>query len=683
MRSLFAKLKKQLRKNFSEEELEVVRLAYRVADEAHHGQKRLSGDPYIIHSLSVAQNLAGIGLDPVTCAAGLLHDVVEDTSITSADLQAQFGEEITRLVEGVTKISSLHFPDHTVTHEVKQAQNIRKMLVATANDVRVILIKLADRLHNIRTLEHLPKEKRIRIARETLEIYAPMAHRLGISQWKWELEDHSFHHVMPEEYKAIAQQVAMKRRAREAELFDVIRELEKRLKEAEVTARVIGRPKHLYSIYQKMVQQGKDFHEVMDIQAVRIITQTEAGCYNALGVVHSLWTPIPGRMKDYIAMPKLNMYQAIHTTVMGVSALPLEIQIRSEEMDKMAREGIAAHWIYKEGEKNRDTRLDQQLTWLRQMYSWVKDAHAPEELMDSMRRDFGPSHTYVFSPKGEVKELPPGATPLDYAYMVHSDVGHQCIGARVNGRMVPLRYHLQTGDVVEVLTSKSQTPHLDWVDIVVTGRARTRIRQRLRELGALAPMDDPMHHPHHEEAAPPPPPRPKVRPPVVREVDDLTRQNLVRIEGDKGMVVQFAKCCNPMPGHALIGYITKSTGLTVHRADCKSFAKSNRDAARVIEASWEGEGLYEMRIRVTIGQRPNVLSDLTNALRPINIDILRADYRLVEPGVGCFEFIVETSGKSAVNRIVRTLNTVSGVVEVQAENVETERGKSLSFAVAG
>lgn len=664
MRSQFVKLKKQLRRAFPDADLEVVRTAYRVADEAHHGQTRLSGEPYIHHSLSVAQNLAAIGLDPVTCAAGLLHDVLEDTPVTKEELRAEFGNEIARLVDGVTKISSLTFPEHMMTQEVKQAQNIRKMLVATAKDVRVILIKLADRLHNIRTLEHLRKEKRIRIARETLDIYAPMAHRLGISQWKWELEDHAFHHLNPEEYKTIARQVAMKRRTREVQLTEVIQFLEKRLEEAEVVAHVIGRPKHLYSIYQKMVQQGKDFHEVMDIQAVRIITQTEAGCYNALGVVHSLWTPIPGRLKDYIAMPKLNMYQAIHTTVMGDNARPLEVQIRSEEMDKTAREGIAAHWNYKEGD-NRDSKLDSHLGWLRQMYGWLKDAHAPEELMDSMRRDFGMSHTYVFSPKGEVKELPPGATPLDFAYLVHSDVGHQCIGARVNGRMVPLRYHLQTGDVVEILTSKNQTPHLDWVDIVVTGRARTRIRQRLRELGELPPLDDPAYQPPAENE---PEPVRRTKPPQarnVREVDEATRKNLIRIEGDKGLEVQFAKCCNPMPGHALIGYVTKKSGISVHRADCKSFAKSSRDSKRILEATWEGEGLFETTLHVVIGQRPNVLADLTNALRPINIDILRAEYKADESGAGYFDFTVETSSHGAVNRIIRTLESVTGVVSVE------------------
>ncbi|MCF6285244.1 MAG: bifunctional (p)ppGpp synthetase/guanosine-3',5'-bis(diphosphate) 3'-pyrophosphohydrolase [Candidatus Hydrogenedentes bacterium] len=680
MRSQFLKLKKQLRRSFTDAELEVVRTAYRVAGEAHHGQTRLSGEPYIMHSLSVAQNLAALGLDPVTCAAGLLHDVLEDTSVTQAELQSQFGEEITLLVDGVTKISSFSFPDPNVTHEIKQAQNIRKMLVATAKDVRVILIKLADRLHNIRTLKYLRKDKRIRIARETLDIYAPMAHRLGISQWKWELEDHAFHHLRPDDYRAIARQVAMRRRTREAQLVEVIQFLEKRLAEAEVTAHVIGRPKHLYGIYQKMVQQGKDFHEVMDIQAIRIISQTEAGCYNALGAVHSLWTPIPGRLKDYIAMPKLNMYQAIHTTVMGDNARPLEIQIRSEEMDKTAREGIAAHWHYKEGEANKDKKLDTHLDWLRQMYGWLKDAHAPEELMDSMRRDFGMSHIYVFSPKGEVKELPPGATPLDFAYLIHSDVGHQCMGARVNGRMVPLRYHLQMGDVVEVLTSRNQTPHLDWVDIVVTGRARTRIRQRLRDLGMLPTVDDPVHHPDYEGDVPKT--RPRSAPPrPIREVDEATRQNLVRIEGDKGLEVQFAKCCNPMPGHPLIGYITKKTGISVHRADCKSFAKSARDGDRIVEANWEGEGLFETTLHVEIGQRPNVLADLTNALRPTNIDILRAEYQVGEDGFGYFDFTIETSSHGAVNRIMRTLEAVTGVVAVAREKKKTE--PSLNLAEAG
>lgn len=687
------KLLKILKKNFPQADLEIVRKTYRLAVTAHQGQERLSGEPYIIHSLAVAQNLAGLGLDPITCAAGLLHDVLEDTDITHTGLKKDFGEEIATLVEGVTKISNLTVSKEEkeaeryelphgahVRREIKQAQNIRKMLVATAKDVRVIMIKLADRLHNIRTLEYLPKDKRERIARETLEIYAPLAHRLGISNWKWELEDHAFHVLMPEEYREIASQVAMKRKERETDLKETILYLENRLQEAEVQARVIGRPKHLYSIYQKMVRQGKDFNEVLDIQAVRIITSTESGCYNALGVVHSTWTPIPGRLKDYIAMPKLNMYQAIHTTVMRVTGRPMEVQIRSEEMDRTAREGIAAHWVYKEGKHGKDHRLDDQLSWLRQMYEWIKDAHAPEDLMDNMRQDFKAANTYVFTPKGEVKELPKGATPLDFAYLIHSDIGHHCMGARVNNRMVPLRYHLQTGDVVEILTSKNQTPHLDWVDIVVTGRARTSIRQRLRELGMLEPLHAQQASEKHRDGHTPSP-RPITAPTParkVRQVDDATRHKLIRIEGWKGMGVQFAKCCDPMPGHAIIGYITKSQSISVHRADCRAFAKSPRDSNRIVEASWEGEDAIETGIRIQMGMRPNAIADITNALRPMNLEILRAQYGPGETGQAVFDFVFMANDRSTIDRVMRTLRTVTGVTLVDKLDI-----KQQSLAAVG
>jgi len=680
MRTHFAKLQKQLRKNFAQSNMDVVRKAYRVADQAHHGQTRLSGEPYVLHSLMVAQILANLGLDPVTCAAGLLHDVLEDTQTTRKELAAEFGEEIATLVDGVTKIGRVHLPGEVMTYEAKQAQNVRKMLVATAQDVRVILIKLADRLHNMRTIEFLPQNKRERIARETLDIYAPLAHRLGISRWKWELEDHAFHILLPEEYKMIAAQVAMKRREREAQLNSTLTFLETRLTEAEVTARVIGRPKHLYSIYNKMIRQGKDFHEVMDIQAIRIITQTESGCYNALGVVHSLWTPIPGRLKDYIAMPKLNMYQAIHTTVMRENGRPMEIQIRSEDMDKTAREGIAAHWVYKEGERHKDKKLDDQLGWLRQMYEWLVDAHAPDELMESMRRDFKGAYLYVFTPKGEVKELPGGATPLDFAYLIHSDIGHHCIGAKVNGRMVPLRYHLQTGDMVEILTSKHQTPHLDWTEIVVTGRARTSIRQRLRELGLLEPLGNEGQKPRETRPAPRPAPRP-MPPQPVRNVDESTRHKLIRIDGQKGLAVQFAKCCHPMPGHPIAGYITKTAGITVHRVDCKGFAKTLRDTARVVEASWEGDQVLESTVRVVIGSRPNVLADITNALRPMNMEILKAQYGPGErSGESHFDFVFEAPDESAVERVCRTLRGVSGVAQVTPLDVHSQKPQRLAEA---
>ncbi len=655
MRQDFAKLLKQLRKNTPGVDLTLVRKAYRFAGEAHHGVERESGDPYISHCVEVALILAQSNLDPTTVAAGLLHDVLEDTRITHDEFEKEFGPEITSLVDGVSKIKTMKWSTPTPSHQEKQAENLRKMLVATARDVRVILIKLADRLHNIRTIEFLKEPKRVeRICRETLDIYAPLAHRLGIARWKWELEDHAFHHLNPNEYRNIAAHVAMKRREREVWLNETIKYLEDRLAEAEVTARVIGRPKHLYSIYQKMVQQGKAFDEVMDILAVRIVTQTVAGCYNALGVVHQIWTPVPGRFKDYVAMPKFNMYQSIHTVVMREDGFPLEIQIRTEEMDRTAREGIAAHWAYKEG--GSDAKLDTQLRWLRQMYEWLQDAHAPDELLDSLRRDVARSDVYVFTPTGEVKELPEGATPLDFAYHVHSDIGHHCIGAKVNGKLVPLRYNLQTGDAVEILTSRAQKPHLDWLEIVITGKARTRIRQRLRELGDLEPLEGQLRRdtvrilPETKRKIP--------------QVDDATRDKLIRIEGSKGIAVQFAKCCRPMPGHAVIGYATKSPGITIHRADCRNFANTKRDPSRIIEASWDGEEHVEIGMRVTTGQRPNMLADITNAIRPMNISITQAQFLPSANGKSHFEFVFEAPDRDSIARVAATIRTVPGVVEV-------------------
>ncbi len=668
MRKEFAKLLKQVRKTFPDGDDDLVRHAYRVANKAHSGQVRVSGEPYISHSMAVAKILCSLGVDIKTVAAGLLHDVLEDSEMTRAQLVAEVGEEVTALVDGVTKISTLACANAAEPHLEKQAYNMRKMLIATAKDVRVILIKLADRLHNMRTISYLPPAKVERISRETLDIYAPLANRLGIAQWKWELEDHAFHYLYPKEYKEMAGQVAMKRKEREELLQDTIEFLEVRLAEAEVNARVFGRPKHLYGIYQKMQSQGKSFDQVMDILALRIITQTVAGCYNALGVVHHVWPPVPGRFKDYIAIPKANMYQSIHTTVMRDNGLPLEVQIRTEEMDRTARVGIAAHWKYKEGERGRrSTKLDSQLQWLQQMHEWLEDAHAPEELMDNVRRDFGASEVYVFTPKGEVKELPAGATPLDFAYSIHSDVGNRCIGARANGRMVNLKYNLQTGDVVEILTSKNQTPHLSWLDIVVTGRARTRIRQRLREMGELEPIESPMDALPDKPRPAPAPPAPRR---VVRQVDEATRQKLIRIQGTKNMLMQFGKCCNPMPGEPVLGYVTKNPGVTVHRVDCRSFLNTKRDPARIMEASWEGEGHFETAMRVNIVQRPNVLADITNAIRPMNIDILRATLHPEDNGLGFFDFVFESSDEESTEHVLRTLRAVPGVREVATTSVK-------------
>lgn len=661
MRTEFAKLLKYLRKHYPDFDDALIRKAYRVANEAHAGQTRLSGEPYIMHPLSVAKILASLHLDLTTVAAALLHDVLEDTELTHKQLAKQFGDDIARLVESVSKITQLHLTHPTLSPQEKQAENIRKLLVATAQDIRVLLIKLADRLHNMRTIEHLPERKVRRICRETLDIYAPLAHRLGIEQWKWELEDHAFHHLYPDEYQRIARRIAMKRREREQLLARTCADLEERLLEAEVEARVIGRPKHLYSIYQKMVQQGKDFDQVMDILAVRIITQTVGGCYNALGAVHQIWPPVPGRFKDYIAMPKVNMYQSIHTTVMRETGLPMEVQIRTEEMDRTAREGIAAHWKYKDGRNRSDQKVDQQLGWLKQMYEWLVDASTPEELFDSMRRDVSLSDVYAFTPKGEVKELPNGATALDFAYIVHSEVGHSCIGARVNGHIVPLHYNLQTGDMVEVLTSKSQRPHLDWLKIVVTGKARTRIRQKLREIGELDPLDVQIDF---EPGLPSP--RPAQKPaPQPELINEARRHQLVRVAGEQGLDVEFARCCNPMPGDPIIAYALINGGMRIHRADCRLFATGTRDPNRTFMAHWVGAETIETGVRVTTGQRPNLLADITNVLRPMNITITRAKFEPTENGQSHFEFVFEADDREHADRVVRAIKTIAGIRQVE------------------
>ncbi len=658
MRTEFAKLLKQVRRTNPDADETLVRKAYRVADRAHQGQMRLSGDPYITHSLAVASILANLGMDIRTVSAGLLHDVLEDTEIVHAELIAEFGEDVAQLVDGVTKIGTLHIPASTAVSEadeLKQAENLRKMLVATAQDVRVILIKLADRLHNMRTIEFLPKDKIERISQETLDIFAPIANRLGLSHWQWELEDHAFHHLHPETYKEVARAVAMKRKERENLLKKMTRFLEERLQEAEVNARVIGRPKHLYSIYQKMERQGKTFDEVLDVLAVRIVTQTVSGCYNALGVVHHLWPPERGRFKDYIAAPKLNMYQSIHTTVRLEGGKPLEVQIRTEEMDRASREGIAAHWMYKEQVDRTDRKAESQLHWLRQMFDWLKDANAPDELFESVRRDISTVAVYVYTPKGVVKELPQGATPLDFAYMIHTDIGDACIGAKVNGSMVPLRYHLQHGDTVEILTSKNQRPHIDWLDVVVTGRARTRIRQKLRDMeespAAVGPGES-------RSIAPLQLAKKKRK---QKNATEDTRKELIRVSGAAGMEMQFAKCCNPMPGQGVIGYVTKRHSITIHRADCKLLDKADRSAARLIAASWEGEEAPELGLRVTIGSRPNCLADITSAIRPMNVDIIRADYRPGGNGESIFEFFFHAADRNRFERVEKALRQVPGV----------------------
>lgn len=678
MKTRFARILKQLKKRYrNEEDVALVRRAYQRAAAAHRGQVRISKEPYVTHSLEVGITLASVGLDPVTVAAGLLHDVLEDTEVTREQLTDEFGGEIVSLVDAVTKISTISRAEKDVPLEIEQAQNIRKMLVATAQDIRVILIKLADRLHNMRTIDVLSETRRITNAHETLNIYAPLADRLGISTWKWELEDLAFRQLHPEKYREIEALVALKRREREARLAKVLALLSERMESEGLRVRVSGRPKHFYSIYQKMERQGKTFDEVMDIEGVRIVTEDRDACYKAMGIVHDMWPPIMGKFKDYIAVPKYNMYRAIHTTVMRENGTPLEIQIRSEEMDQTAREGIAAHWIYKEGERARDEELDRQLTWLRKMFGWLKDDAAPEEVMESVTREFSPSHIYAFTPKGEVRELPRGATPLDFAYNIHSEIGHHCIGARINGRIVPLTYNLRTGELVEILTSKNKNPSRDWLDIVVTGKARARIRQRLREIGEMEPVEPPrMEKDAAKSSASPPRPAPYPAVPAraVPQVDAATRRKMIRIDGARNMMVQFAKCCDPMPGEPLAAYIVlKGPGITVHRADCKVFLKSPRDPSRVLAASWAGEDAIERAVRVIVTQRLNVLADVMDALRPLNVEIVKASFNPHKNGKFRLDFAFQAPDEDTAKRVIRTLESVPGVLEtarLRLDNVE-------------
>src|SRR6266568_4476912 len=613
-------LAKEILRHYPEGDAELVRRAYAYAAEAHEGQKRVSGEPYITHPAAVAMLVAELGMDPATVAAALLHDVPEDTAKTVEDVRREFGEEIGRLVDGVTKLSRLSGQ----SRDEHQAENIRKMLLAMADDLRVVIIKLCDRLHNMRTLAPLPPERQKRIARQTMDIYAPLAHRLGIWQIKWELEDLAFKYLEPEHYREVAEQLAARRQVRERYINETMKTLGQELEKAGVRAELSGRAKHLWSIAQKMTRKGVGFEEVYDVLAIRVIVDDVPSCYAALGVVHTLWPPIPGQFDDYIAVPKANLYQSLHTAVMGPAGQPLEIQVRTQEMHALAEYGIAAHWRYKEGGKaDRDRDYESKLAWVRQLLEWQHDVTDAQEFVESLKVDVFQDEVFVFTPKGEVKALTAGATPIDFAYRIHTDVGHRTIGAKVNGRIVPLDHRLQSGDIVEIVTSKAaRGPSRDWLTMVRTPGAREKIRQwfkrserdenithgkelldrelkRLaqRSLGDLSDedlrrvtealnmhdvdtlfaslgygevtaaqvvmrlgiVDDAQQQ--LPEAAPPLPP--------------TTSRGGVTVKGVDDLLVRFAVCCNPVPGDPIVGYITRGRGVTVHRTDCANVKASS------------------------------------------------------------------------------------------------------------
>ena len=641
-------------------DIDLLERAYRFSRDAHGDQKRLSGHPFISHCVEVTRILSELNLDSVTLAAGLLHDVVEDTSRSVEDVEREFGPEIAMLVDGVTKVSVLPFRDHIE----EQAENLRKMLIAVAHDIRVVLIKLADRLHNMRTLSYLPEEKTKRISKETLDIYAPLAHRLGIAQIKSELEDSAFRYLEPADYDALDRRVAAKSEERESEIAEIRRVLADYLAAAGIPAEITGRPKHLYSIHRKIMEQGREFDDIYDLLAVRAITDTLAHCYAILGIVHKIWNPVPGRFRDFIAVPKSNMYRSLHTTVMRESGIresggPLEIQIRTEDMHRTAEVGIAAHWRYKEGRAHNKRTFDEKLTWFRQMLEWLQDPSDAHEFLDNLRTDLVSNEVYVFTPKGDVKELPLGSTPIDFAYAVHTEVGDHCVGARVDNHIVPLRYNLQQGDVVEIVTAKHQQPGLDWLEIVKTPRARTKIRRALRERQMLAAIV--------EEPVRPRPPRPPRQPSTRPEkVAEKVRARRIRIEGKKGLEVYFARCCNPMPGEPIVGYVTRGR-VSVHRLDCRSFQQACTDHARIVAAGWAQVEMPSVTraIRVKANDRPNLLADILQTLSGLILNIVGLNAQRDENNLmAIIDFVLEVTDDDQIDKIIGAAKQVNGVVDV-------------------
>uniref|UniRef100_A0A7C4Y5E2 Bifunctional (P)ppGpp synthetase/guanosine-3',5'-bis(Diphosphate) 3'-pyrophosphohydrolase n=1 Tax=Caldisericum exile TaxID=693075 RepID=A0A7C4Y5E2_9BACT len=567
--SLFEELKNKVSPYLDGEGMQLLEDAYRFSEEKHSAQTRESGEEYIIHPLNVALILSSLKLDAETYAAALLHDVVEDTSVSIEEIKGKFGETVAFLVNGVTKLKGIK----SVSTEEAHLESLRKMLLAMAQDVRVVLIKLADRLHNMRTLNYLPPEKRKEVAEETMDIYVPLAHRLGIYTMKWELEDLSFRYLEPEKYYELARKVAKKREEREAYVNELMEELKHLMDEHNIKAEISGRPKNLYGIYRKMIRDGKQFEEIYDIIALRIIVEDIPTCYQVLGIVNNYYKLVPGRIKDYIAMPKPNFYRSLHTTVITKSGEPFEIQIRTREMHEVDEMGIAAHWKYKEG-KSLDKDYEAKIAWLRQMLEWQKEVRSSKEFVERVKVDLFSDEVLVFTPKGDVIELPQGSTPVDFAFRVHTEIGYRCIGAKVNGTMVPLNYKLQTGDRVEIITSKTSAgPKLDWLQFVRTASAKSRIKAYFRKL----------YEEKKEERKEEKPQLPKVIP--LKPKTEVS-EYFPTISGVSNINISIAKCCNPKPFDEIVGYISRGRGIKIHRVDCPNLMKIIENGGKVVEAHW-------------------------------------------------------------------------------------------------
>lgn len=701
-----------------EADLRLVVKAYSFAQSAHDGQLRNSGEKFFVHPVNVALILADMNMDTATIVAALLHDVIEDTEISYETIVEEFGIEIADLVDGVTKLKKLQYK----TKQENQAENLRKMVMAMAKDIRVIIVKLADRLHNMRTLEYMNDEKRKEIALETLEIYAPIAHRLGISKIKWELEDLSLRYLDPANYYDLVERVSKRRQERESYVKDVVETMSRKLDEVKINYDISGRPKNFYSIYKKMVHQGKAFEQIFDLTAIRIIVENVKDCYEVLGIVHNLWKPLPGRFKDYIAMPKPNMYQSIHTTVIGLKGEIFEVQIRTWEMHRTAEYGIAAHWKYKEN-VNKSDNFDDKLTWLRQLMEWQSDLNDPKDFMETLKIDFFTDEVFIFTPKGDVINLPDGSTPIDFAYRVHTEVGNKCVGAKVDGRIVPLNYKLKNGNIVEVITSSnSNGPSRDWIKIVKSTQAKTKIRQwfkfkerdfniirgkellekEVKRLGykqseflkdewikkiaskvSINSIEDLyasigygnitlnqvisklriQYNEYFKITDEKAYVESKIQQPAQNKANKPTQG--ISIKGVDNIKVRFSKCCNPVPGDEIVGYITRGRGVSVHRTDCPNITISD-DTERFIEVEWDFQkkASYPAEIQIKASDRAGLLAEITQRITDSDLGVISLNARTSKDKIVFINLTLEIKDIEELRELMRKIKKIKNVMDV-------------------
>ena len=723
-------LVKKIKENCVNINMDMVNKAFNLAFEAHKEQKRDSGEPYIIHPIEVATILAELGMDTSTIVAGLLHDVIEDTEYTYDDIKKIFGEEVANLVSGVTKITKMEYK----SKEEQQADNFRKMLLAMADDIRVIIIKLADRLHNMRTLKYRKKEKQKKTAMETLDIYAPLAHRLGISKIKWELEDLSFRYIHEEEYYDLVKQVAEKRAEREIYIKNIIEEMYNKLEEAGIDSDIDGRPKHFFSIYKKMVNKNKSIEQIFDLTAIRVLVNTVKDCYEVLGIVHTIYKPIPGRFKDYIAMPKPNMYQSLHTTVIGPQGKTFEIQIRTFEMHRTAEYGIAAHWKYKEGDNNseiKEKNFESKLVWLRDMLEFQKETADAEEFIEGFKIDLFTDEIFLFTPKGVVIDLPNGATPIDFAYRIHTDIGNKCVGAKVNGKIVPLDYKLKTGEIVEVLTSNNaKGPNIDWLNIAKSNQAKSKIRSWFKKskkeeniskgkevfekelkkqgvhfadiakgetyekfvkrnnincmddlyaligLGAISASSFICKLKDENKS--------KDEKVIEENTNKIIEENIfkakrktvdntvgITVKGVDNLMIRFAKCCNPVPGDDIMGYITKGRGVSVHRADCGNLKSLiMEDGAKVVDVSWGSSNgrAYIAEIQVKAEDIGELLTDIMGVISELNLQLNAVNAKSAKGRIAYVNIKVKIDSVDILKNLMRKIRHLKGVIDVYRVN---------------